>query len=159
MIFNKINSKKYNSLKAILSCFLITSFITTFSSCMTTSETFYATSDTLSTGSYDDITKIFLKNGSVINIEDNIFETGRESDSTLYFMIWTRDNERSGSGSDQNVINWSKKKISGNEIQKIQLKNSTVNVPLTLLVIGGSVLVLGIIYAVSTLDFSVKWQR
>lgn len=159
MIFNKINSKKYYSLKAILSCFLITSFITTFSSCMTTSETFYATPDTLSAGSLKDINKLILKNGKVIEFGDKTIEAGRDSNNALFFFIWLADNPESQDGNGQNVVNWTKERIPASDILKIKLEKSTVNIPISLLVIGGSILILGIIlYAASGKSHSGGWH-
>lgn len=156
MFYKNIYSSKLKSIRVFLNCFLIITYLTSFSSCVTTSETFYSKPDDLKSDYIEDITKIYLKDGSVIKSGEYKIEIGRESDETMYLLLWTKDTVNSVSGNGQSIINWTKKKIPAAEIKKIELENSTVNVPLSVLVVGGSIIVLGlIIFAVSGgIDFS-----
>jgi len=143
MFYKTINSAKFSSARAVLNCLLITAYMATFGSCMTTSETYYSKADTLRNEYLEDITKIYLKDGTVINTGDNTVGLERVSDTVKYLVIWFQDSSKSAVSTDYYTI--SSKKIPADEIRKIEMKNYTVNVPLTLLVVTGSVVVLGLL--------------
>ncbi|MBS1519202.1 MAG: hypothetical protein JSS91_14040 [Bacteroidetes bacterium] len=150
MFYRIFNSDKLKAARTALANLLIIAYLTAFNGCVTSSETFYSKPENLRSDYLEDITKIYLKDGSVIENDRNLIYIGKESDTVKYLEINFRNNAESQSGDDQKIINWSSKKIPYNDIKKIEMKNSTVNVPLSILVVGGGIIVLGIIiFAVS----------
>jgi len=107
-----------------------------------TTNTYYATPDSLETEMLEDINKIELKNGTTIMGKDKMLQLGKNADSTTYLIIWSDEQYNSNVKEDNSTANWSKKVISGNDIKKIQLNDSHVNVPVTIPLILGILVVL-----------------
>lgn len=144
MFYKIINSGKYKAGRVLLNYILIVSYFISANSCMTTRD--YSTNpEYLKTEQLEDIYRIELKNGTVIDGKDKIIQLGRNADHTMYLLIWSEDQVMSKEHADNTKVKWSKVQISENEIKKIQMTDSKVNLPITLLLIFGILVVIFVV--------------
>ena len=141
MFYKIINSGKYKTGRVLLNYILILSYFIFANSCMTTRD-YFTNPEYLKTEQLEDINIIELKNGTVIEGKDKLIQIGRNADSTMYLRIWSEDQVKSKEHVDNNTVKWSKVQISEKDIKKIQMTDSKVNVPVTLLLIFGILVVL-----------------
>lgn len=138
MFYGLIVSSKLKISRAVFHIFLIVSYLTTFSSCMTTYN-YSESTDTIDTISSDEITKIELINGTFINCKDKVitYETG--ADSVKYIVV------KSVSGGKDYKAYFSEKRISEKDILKIHIEHSKIDAQNTVLLVLGIVIVTGIL--------------
>lgn len=149
MFYKTINSDKHRFKKAIANCILIVSFLTSFTGCMTTVNSFVSP-DSMYSVSAEDIEKIELKNGVIIDCESKRVEIEQTKNSETLFIIKTLISETKNQ--------WNCTKISGKDIKNIRINDSELDVPMTLVAVAGVLAVIGAI-ALITLNagFNDSW--
>lgn len=148
MFYKFINQPKLELLKLIFNIFLITSYMTTISSCMTT-DLSYVSPDSIESVEDGKILKIELKDGTLVNCKNKLIKIEKGADSVNYFVINSKVNNK------DIKPNPDVKRISEKDIYKIYLEKSEVNVPLTIMVV--SVAVAMVIVAATTSVFRYKY--
>lgn len=138
MFYSLINSSKLKYRRAALHILIIISYLTTFSGCMTTYN-YFESPETIDTISADEITKIELINGTVINCKDKIINYESGADSIKYIVV------KSLSEGNNYKAYHSEKRISEKDILKIYFEHSEVNGQKTVLLVLGIVIVIGIL--------------
>lgn len=141
MFYSLINSSRLKHLRAVFSIILIIAYLTAYSGCMTTYN-YFESSGSLNRISPDEITKIELIDGSVVNCKDKIINIEKDSDSVKYIVVKTLTEGKNHKASH------SEKRISEKDILKIHVVHSEVNGQKTVLVVMGIVIVLGLIVLV-----------
>lgn len=140
MIYKIINSSVNKFLRAGLNIFLIISYLTTFSSCMTTSET-WKLPETIDQANTSEIKKIELNDGTMIDCKDKILKFVNAGDSGKYIVIKSYT-----TGKDFQTF-WTEKRIQEKDIYKFYIERSEVNGSQTTIVI----IVLAVVIAVIAL--------
>lgn len=136
MLYRIINSESLRFKRTVLIYLLIITYLTTFSSCMTT-ESQTVSPDALSSESSAEITKIKMKNGTSVDFENKIVKIINKTDSALSLNIFTRaSRENTGLESNKMIIPL-------NDILAVQLEKSETDVPLTILLAAGIIIVAG----------------
>ena len=152
MFYKTINSSKNRIPRAAIHIFLIISFMTTFSSCMTTYNYSEFPENAAKVAS-SDITKIELKNGIIIDCKDKLIKFEKEADSVKYIVVTTIV-----AGKDYNTFS-TEKRIPEKDIYKIYLQNSEINGGKTALLVLGIVVVtvfVAFIIAVTTTPWHIS---
>lgn len=130
MMYKIICSESLRFTRTILIYFLIISYLTTFSSCMTT-ESLTVSPDSLKPGSSVEITKIKLKNGDSIDCENKVIQVIKRSDSIVALSIYNKISREGSETFRKNQV------IQLNDILTFQLEKSETNIPLTILFVSG----------------------
>ena len=138
MFYGLIISSKLKFSRAVFHIFLIVSYLTTFSSCMTTYN-YSESPDTIDKISSDEITKIELINGTFINCKDKVITYEKGADSVKYIVV-----KSVYEGKDYKAYH-SEKRISEKDILKIHIEHSEINAQNTFLLVLGIVIVTGIL--------------
>lgn len=145
MLNEIINSERLRLKRTILIYLLIISYLTTFSSCMTT-ESLTVSPDSLSYAKSGDITKIILKNGKSIDCENMFIEIIKRSDSIVALSIY-----KFNRASRENAETYSKTEIiSLNDILTVQLEKNEIDTTMTILLVSGIVILVGGLIALET---------
>lgn len=147
MFYKIINSSKLKSLRVFLNSFLIITYLTSFSSCATT-ESLTVSPDSLRTESSEQITKIVMKNGSSIDFENKIIEKINKTDTTIVLNIYSRVS-RENTGTDRKEII-----IPLNDILTVRLEKTDLDIPLTIIVLLGVLIVVGGLITLADYNFS-----
>lgn len=136
MLYRIINSESLRFKRTVLIYLLIISYLSTFSSCMTT-ESLTVSPDSLRSDSSSEIAKIKLKNGTSIDLKNKKVEIINKTDTALVLNI-SANASRESTGLESNEMI-----IPLKDILAVQLNRSETNVPLTILLIAGIVIVAG----------------
>lgn len=140
MFYIKLKSSDTKKLRAAFHIFLIISYMTTFSSCMTTYN-YWEFPENAAKVASSDITKIELKNGIIIDCKDKLIKFEKGADSVKYIVVSTIV-----AGKDYKTYS-TEKRIPEKDIYKIYIQNSEIN--------GGktAILVLGIVVVTAVVAF------
>ena len=137
MIYRIINSTGNKFIRTALNIFLILSYIATYSGCMTTYNS-WEMPGTMNQINFNEIKKIELKDGTMIDCKDKILKFENAGDSGKYIVIKSYT-----VGNDFQTF-LTEKRIPEKDIYKIYIEKSKVSgSTTTLLVIG--IIVIGII--------------
>lgn len=140
MIYKIINSSGNKFKRTALNLFLILSYLTTLSSCMTTHDT-WENPETINQANTSEIKKIELNDGTMIDCKDKIIIFENAGDSGKYVVI------KSYTAGNNFQIFWTEKRIQEKDIYKFYIERSEVNGSQTTVVI----LVLAVAIAVIVL--------
>lgn len=128
MIYKIIDSSGNKFLRAGLSIFLIISYLSTFSGCMTTHNT-WEMPETINQANTSEIKKIELNDGTMIDCKDKILIFVNAGDSGKYILIKSYT-----AGNDFQTF-WTEKRIQEKDIYKFYIEKSEVNGSQTTVVI------------------------
>jgi len=134
MIYKIINSSGNKFKRAALNLFLILSYLTTLSSCMTTHDT-WENPETINQANTAEIKKIELNDGTIIDCKDKILKFENAGDSGKYIVI-----KSCTAGNDFQTFR-TEKRIQEKDIYKFYIEKTEANGSTTLLVIGIAVIV------------------
>lgn len=134
MFYLIINSNKLKFQRTVLIYFLIFSYVTTLSSCMTTSIT-YEKPESVKPSSCEEISKIQLKSGISVNCINKKVSLEKGNDSTYYFAVMDLI------PGDQYNTTGKKQLISVNDIKKVQFSGDGLNTPSVILIVAGVLIV------------------
>lgn len=138
MFYKLIYSADTKFLRAAIHIFLIFSYMTTFSSCMTTNN-YWEFPENTGKVTTSDITKIELKNGIIINCKDKLINFENGTDSVKYIVVSTIV-----LGHDFKTYP-TEKRIAEKDIYKIYLQNSEINGDKTALLVLGIVVITAVV--------------
>lgn len=138
MFYKTINSSKNRILRAAIHIFLIISYMTTFSSCMTTYN-YWEFPENASKAASSDITKIELKNGITIDCKDKLISFEKGTDSVKYVIVSTIT-----AGKNFKTYR-TDNRIPEKDIYKIYIQNSEINGGKTALLVLGIVVVTAVV--------------
>ena len=127
MFYKVLNSRKLKNQRALISCILIISFLTTFSSC-TTTDTSYISPKKFETGTVGEITSIQLKNKFKIDCSDKFVKFENKSDTAGVIVITSKDTIAVTNMDRDYKIQWNEMRIPVGDVLKIQLENTEISV-------------------------------
>jgi len=136
-MFNRIfNSSDIKFQRAVFHIFLIISYVTTFSSCMTTYN-YPVFPDNIGKVTSSEITKIELNNGTIIDCKNTIIKFEKGADSVKYIVL---NSYTVGKGYK---TYWKEKRIPEKDVYKVYMEKSEVNgTQTTFLVLGITIAVI-----------------
>lgn len=137
MLYKFINQPKLELLKLIFNIFLIISYMTTLSSCMTTYN-YSESPESMETVSASEIKKIELKSGIMIDCKDKLIKFEKGIDSVTYIALGYHVTE-------DHKNYWKEQRISENDIYKIYLERSELNQEKTFLLVLGILVVTALV--------------
>ena len=147
MLNNIMNSESLRIINSIFIYLLVISYITTLSSC-TTTESLIVSPDSLNSSYSDEIANIKLKNGNSINCENKIVEFIKRTDSTAALYLSSRVSRENTESFRSNQI------IPLNDILSVQLDKTETDLPMTILIAGGALIVLVGLTLLAAFSFS-----
>jgi hypothetical protein len=142
-----MNSESLRIINSIFIYLLVISYITTLSSC-TTTESLTVSPDSLNSSYSDEIVNIKLKNGNSVNCENKIVEIIKRTDSTVALYISSRVSRDNTESFRSNQI------IPLNDILSVQLDKIEADFPMTILIVGGALIVLVGLTLLAAFSFS-----
>lgn len=145
MIYKIINSAGNKLQITVLNTILILLYITTFSSCMTTYES-WNIPDSVNQSNASDIKRIELNDGTLIDCKDKILKFENAGDSGKYILI---------SAGNYLQTYWSENRIPLKDIYKIYTEKSEVNSTMTAILVTGLVIVTAFIVFLFALGSSI----
>lgn len=126
----KLKSSVIKKLRAAFHIFLIISYMSAFSSCMTTYD-YSVFPDNIRKVNSSEITKIELNNGTIIDCNNTIIKFEKGADSVKYIIL------KSYTVGERFETYWTEKKIPEEDVYKIYMERSEVNgTQTTFLVLG-----------------------
>ena len=126
----KLKSSDTKKLRAAFHIFLIISYMSAFSSCMTTYD-YSVFPDNIRKVNSSEITKIELNNGNIIDCNNTIIKFEKGADSVKYIIL------KSYTVGERFETYWTEKKIPEEDVYKIYMERSEVNgTQTTFLVLG-----------------------
>ena len=147
MLNNIMNSESLRIINSIFIYLLVISYITTLSSC-TTTESLTVSPDSLNSSYSDEIVNIKLKNGNSVNCENKIVEIIKRTDSTAALYLSSRVSRENTESFRSNQI------IPLNDILSVQLDKTETDLPMTILIAGGALIVLVGLTLLAAFSFS-----
>ena len=126
----KLKSSVIKKLRAAFHIFLIISYMSAFSSCMTTYD-YSVFPDNIRKVNSSEITMIELNNGTIIDYNNTIIKFEKGADSVKYIIL------KSYTVGEKFETYWTEKKIPEEDVYKIYMERSEVNgTQTTFLVLG-----------------------
>jgi hypothetical protein len=142
MIYKIINSSGNKFQRAVLNIFIILSYLTTFSSCMTTYES-WEIPGTMNQTNSNEIKKIELKDGTMIDCKDKILKFENAGDSGKYIVV------KSYTVGKNFQTFWTEKRIPEKDIYKFYIDKSEASGSTTTLLVIGVVVIVVIVFLVA----------
>lgn len=142
MIYKIIDSSGNKFLRAGFNIFLIISYLSTFSSCMTTHNT-WEMPETINQANTSEIKKIELNDGTMIDCKDKILKFVNAGDSGKYILIKSYT-----AGNDIQTF-WTEKRIPEKDIYKFYIEKTEANGSTTTLLVIGIVVIVVIAFLVA----------
>ena len=136
MFYIKLKSSDTKKLRAAFHIFLIISYMSAFSSCMTTYD-YSVLPENIGKVTSSEITKIELKNGTIIDCKNTIIKFEIGTDSVKYIIL------KSYSIGDGYKTYWTEKRIPEKDVCKVYMEKSEINgTQTTFLVLGITIAVI-----------------
>ena len=129
----KLKSSDIKKLRAAFHIFLIISYMSAFSSCMTTYD-YSVFPDNIRKVNSSEITMIELNNGTIIDCNNTIIKFEKGADSVKYIIL------KSYTVGEKFETYWTEKKIPEEDVYKIYMERSEVNGTQTTFLVSGFVL-------------------
>ena len=136
MFYIKLKSSDTKKFRAAFHIFLVISYMSAFSSCMTTYDYSVLPENTGKVTS-SEITKIELKNGTIIDCKNTIIKFEKGTDSVKYIIL------KSYTLGDGYKTYWTEKRIPEKDVSKVYMEKSEINgTQTTFLVLGIAIAVI-----------------
>lgn len=130
MFYRIINSSDIKIPRAAFHIFLIISYMTAFSGCMTTYN-YPVFPDRIEKVNSSEISKIELNNGTIIDCKNTVIKFEKGADSTKYIIL------KSYTTGEGYKTYWTEKRIPEKDVYKVYMEKSEVNgTQTTFLVLG-----------------------